>query len=407
MARRGASAALLLCCAPLVACQRLLALTYYAPPSECWRYEKGANGEKNTDPPCAPKTDAVPYLWDWWAQQNAETDPLQTKTDPSDPQKRLPPDSRPTDAGTGVRVFKGSAAEEQYTALYPPATSNPPDFSVVWPLPDTDTQTPTPCACSIAEGGKCKWFVPKASRDLLPRDETEDDGTELFYSPDWPYPQYASLTPMVTKTGSFKPAADGGDGLLEFSDKAQSIVRPTSSPAEPGGCGAVLHDMLGAAKQCTPPEGGTPEPENEPVCVEDYNKCDDRPGQPCLVIYTHGRAAGSRGQQLALPSESTALETMSSRLRADYSSGDDGKDAGRGYPRLGPNPFIGANFLIEGRCSFGATATCDRACCEALAPPEHEVKAVLDEWRENKDHPAYVRKEAYDRFMKQRTAAVT
>ena len=42
-----------------------------------------------------------------------------------------------------------------------------------------------------------------------------------------------------------------------------------------------------------------------------------------------------------------------------------------------------------------------------LAPPEHEVKAVLDEWRENKDHPAYVRKEAYDRFMKQRTAAVT
>ena len=137
-----ASAALLLCCAPLVACQRLLALTYYAPPSECWRYEKGANGEKNTDPPCAPKTDAVPYLWDWWAQQNAETDPLQTKTDPSDPQKRLPPDSRPTDAGTGVRVFKGSAAEEQYTALYPPATSNPPDFSVVWPLPDTDTQPP-------------------------------------------------------------------------------------------------------------------------------------------------------------------------------------------------------------------------------------------------------------------------
>ena len=86
--------------APLVASQRLLALTYYAPPSECWRYEKGANGEKNTDPPCAPKTDAVPYLWDWWAQQNAETDPLQTKTDPSDPQKRLPPDSRPTDAGT-------------------------------------------------------------------------------------------------------------------------------------------------------------------------------------------------------------------------------------------------------------------------------------------------------------------
>ena len=35
---------------------------------------------------------------------------------------------------------------------------------------------------------------------------------------------------------------------------------------------------------------------------------------------------------------------MSSRLRADYSSGDDGNDAGRGYPRLGPNPFIGANF---------------------------------------------------------------
>ena len=224
---------LLLGCAPLVASQRLLALTYYAPPSECWRYEKGANGEKNTDPPCAPKTDAVPYLWDWWAQQNAETDPLQTKTDPSDPQKRLPPDSRPTDAGTGVRVFKGSAAEEQYTALYPPATSNPPDFSVVWPLPDTDTQTPTPCACSIAEGGKCKWFVPKASRDLLPRDETEDDGTELFYSPDWPYPQYASLTPMVTKTGSFKPATDGGDGLLEFSDKAQSIVRPTSAISPP------------------------------------------------------------------------------------------------------------------------------------------------------------------------------
>ena len=186
MARGVASVALLLCCAPLVASQRLLALTYYAPPSECWRYEKGANGEKNTDPPCAPKTDDVPYLWDWWAQQNAETDPLQTMTDPSDPQKRLPPDSRPTDAGTGVRVFKGSAAEEQYTALYPPATSNPPDFSVVWPLPDTDTQTPTPCACSIAEGGKCKWFVPKASRDLLPRDETEEEQIDHRHEP-WAY----------------------------------------------------------------------------------------------------------------------------------------------------------------------------------------------------------------------------
>ena len=120
--------------------------------------------------------------------------------------------------------------EEQYTALYPPATSNPPDFSVVWPLPDTDTQTPTPCACSIAEGGKCKWFVPKASRDLLPRDETEDDGTELFYSPDWPYPQYASLTPMVTKTGSFKPSEAAATVMFPKTDR-----NPGEAMEAPGG----------------------------------------------------------------------------------------------------------------------------------------------------------------------------
>ena len=114
---------------------------------------------------------------------------------------------------------------------------------------------------------------------------------------------------MVTKTGSLSRRRTGGRPL-EFSKKAQSIVgrrrRPPSRAAA-----APSYDMLGAAKT-VPPEGGTG-PREQPVCVEDYSKCDDRPGQPCLVIYTH------KGQNLALPSESTALESMSSRLRADYS----------------------------------------------------------------------------------------
>ena len=355
MARGVASAALLLCCAPLVASQRLLALTYYAPPAACWEPDKG--------PPCAPKYDGT-TLWDWWARQNR--DPKSRKNEASET--------------TGVKTYK---SQDDFESDYGPDIAST-DFS----LADPD-ETPTPCAC--AQPGHCKWFVPLASRDLL---DTEHDGQILAFTPDWDYPQYASTAPMQLRGGVSFAETDVG---LTFA-AASGVHRPISSGAQPGGCAAVLHDTLGAAPQCGPLR--TAEDEKSiaevEVCEEDLSKCEDRPGQPCLVLYEYAF------QPLALPSERGALEQMRRRLRADYSipttnpNEPPGVDAGLGFPRAGANPFIGANFLLEGRCSFGPTATCDKACCEALAPPAHEIDAVLDEWRESMDHPSYLRRRAYE-----------